>query len=106
MGHLHYGGTADPIEIPDRLLAHMKVVLATKLRRGESFTMSWRDEGRSTIWLHPAIELRFVFSSPEPELLDPDLLQQLANDAATASGMSVDLTPASTESPAPAHLRR
>lgn len=106
MGHLYYGGTANPIDMPDRLLAHVKVVVATKLRRGESFTMSWRDGGRSTIWLQPSIELRFVFSSPEPELLDPDLLQQLANEAATASGMTLDLTSTSTESPAPAHIRR
>jgi hypothetical protein len=106
MGHLHYGGTSNPIDIPDRLLAHLKVVIATKLRRGESFTMSWRDAGRSTIWLHPSIELRFVFSSPEPELLDPDLLQKLANEAATAAGISVDLTSTTTESPAPAHSRR
>lgn len=106
MGHLYYGGTTNPIEVPDRLLAHVKVVIATKLRRGESFTMSWRDENRSTIWLQPAIELRFVFSSAESETLDPALLQQLANEAATAAGMTLDLTSTSTDSPAPASLRR
>ena len=42
MGYLFYGNTAEPIEIPDRLLAHLKVVVATKLRRSESFTLSWR----------------------------------------------------------------
>lgn len=41
MGHLYYGTTPEPIRIPDRLLSHLKVVVATKLRRSESFTVSW-----------------------------------------------------------------
>jgi hypothetical protein len=107
MGHLYYGGTTSPIAVPDRLLAHIKVVIATKLRRSESFTMSWRDaETRSTIWLQPSIELRFVFTSPEPEMLDSDLLQQLAQDASSSAGLTVDFRTPSTESPAPASLAR
>ncbi|KAA9149910.1 hypothetical protein F6B41_06285 [Microbacterium lushaniae] len=103
MGHLYYGGSFEPIDISDRLLAHVKVVIATKLRRGESFTVSWRhpEQGRSTIWLHPAIELRFVFASPEPEMLDSALLQRFANEAATAAGLVLDLSDASLSSPVP-----
>ena len=41
MGTMYYGGSAMPIRIDDRALAHLKVVLATKLRRNESFTLSW-----------------------------------------------------------------
>lgn len=104
MGQLFYGGSVEPIEIPDRLLAHVKVVIATKLRRNESFTLSWRDPnaGRSTIWMQPAIELRFVFSSPDPEPLDGELLQRLSHEAAGTAGMMVDLSDAPTPSPAPA----
>ncbi|MGP3535671.1 DUF7882 family protein [Microbacterium sp. RD1] len=107
MGHLYYGGSVEPIVIPDRLLAHIKVVLATKLRRNESFTFSWRDQavGRSTIWVQPSIELRFVFGSADPEVLDPELLQQLAHEAAGTAGITVDLS-AATEIPAPASSRR
>ena len=42
MGTMYYGGSATPIHIEDRALAHLKVVIATKLRRGESFTVSWQ----------------------------------------------------------------
>lgn len=96
MGSLFYGSSARAIEIPDRVLAHVKVVIATKLRRGESFTMSWRHPsgevaGRSTIWLQPSIPLRFVFGSVEPEMLDPALLQTYANSANSSSGLTVDL---------------
>lgn len=33
MGMLFYGASAEPIFIEDRALAHLKVVIATKLRR-------------------------------------------------------------------------
>lgn len=96
MGSLFYGSSASPIRVPDRVLAHLKVVIATKLRRGESFTVSWRHPsgeptGRSTLWIQPSIPLRFVFSSTEPEALDPALLQSLANSANSAGGLVLDM---------------
>lgn len=103
MGYLFYGSAAQPIEIPDRLLAHIKVVTATKLRRQESFTLSWRHPedipgGRSTIWLQPAIPLRFVFTTAEPEMLNPTFLKELANAANSSGGLTVDLTMSVPES--------
>ncbi len=96
MGNLFYGNAVDPIDMPDRLLAHVKVVTATKLRRGESFTLSWRHPegvpaGRTTIWMQPAIPLRFVFDQPEPEVLEPAILKQLAEGANSAAGLLIDL---------------
>lgn len=83
-----------PIHIEDRALAHLKVVIATKMRRGESFTLSWQhpeDEprGRSTIWLHPAIPLRFVFDEPEPPVLNRQFIEELANSANTSGGIQL-----------------
>jgi hypothetical protein len=99
MGWLYYGDTAEAIEIPDRLLAHVKAVIATKLRRSESFTLSWKHgegeaQGRSTIWLQHSIPLRFVFTTPEAEVLDHELLQQLADSANSAGGLMLDLAAA------------
>jgi len=96
MAKLFYGTTPEPITIDDRMLAHVKVVVATKLRRGESFTLSWThgpDEpvGRSTIWLQPSIPLRFVFESEQPETLDQSLLKRMANDANSSRGLSLDI---------------
>lgn len=108
MAKLYYGTTPAPISIDDRLLAHVKVVVATKLRRGESFTLSWvhgADEpvGRSTIWLQPSIPLRFVFDSEQPETLDQNLLKRMANDANSSRGLSLDIEidePVAVASPA------
>ncbi|MDQ1112739.1 hypothetical protein QE418_002187 [Microbacterium testaceum] len=96
MGSLFYGSSASPIRMPDRILAHIKVVVATKLRRGESFTMSWRHPsgeptGRSTLWIQPSIPLRFVFASAEAEVLDPALLHSLANSANSSGGLTLEL---------------
>lgn len=91
---MYYGGDADPIQIEDRALAHLKVVIATKLRRNESFTLSWKHpegtpDGRSTIWLHPSIPLRFVFSDPEPPTLHPEWITALANSANSSGGITL-----------------
>jgi integrase len=94
MGSLFYGNAIEPISIPDRLLAHIKVVVATKLRRGESFTLTWRHvdgSGRSTIWVQPSIPLRFTFSSPEAEKLDSALLKRFADAASSSAGLTVSL---------------
>ncbi|GAB2978316.1 hypothetical protein GCM10027212_16770 [Actinotalea caeni] len=73
MGHLVYGcGSRHPFD--DRMLAHLKVAITAKLRRQESFMLSWsvdaeRGSGRRSLWLSPAVPLQFEFSgSRRPEL--------------------------------------
>jgi hypothetical protein len=92
MGNLYYGDSNEPIMIEDRTLAHLKVVLATKLRRNESFTLSWQHPegepaGRSTLWLHPSISLRFVFDDPETPALSQRWLSELATSANSSGGI-------------------
>jgi hypothetical protein len=94
MGNLYYGGAKDPIRIDDRALAHLKVVVATKLRRNESFTLTWphpvgHSPGYSTIWLHPSIPLRFVFDSSEPPVISRTWVENLANSANTTGGVTL-----------------
>ncbi|KHK98347.1 von Willebrand factor A [Microbacterium mangrovi] len=94
MGTMYYGGAETPIHIEDRALAHLKVVIATKLRRGESFTLSWQHpdddiRGRSTVWLHPSIPLRFVFDEPEAPTLSRQYIQELADSANTSGGIQL-----------------
>ena len=96
MGALYYGTDSEPIEISDRLLAHIKVVVISKLRRSERFTLSWASPsgsggGRATLWLDPSIPLRFVFDSAEA--LDPVLLHELAHQASSVRGLVIELDP-------------
>jgi hypothetical protein len=93
VGTIYYGGSDTPIHIEDRALAHLKVVIATKLRRSESFTVSWQhgedQRGRSTIWLHPSIPLRFVFDEPDPPELNRQWIEQLAHSANSTQGIQL-----------------
>ncbi|MDR7191294.1 hypothetical protein J2Y46_004160 [Microbacterium sp. BE35] len=94
MGTLRYGSGLDTLTIPDDVLAHVKIVITTKLRRGESFTFTWRHpegEGpaRTTLWIQPAIPLLFTFDSDEPVTLDRDYLQELAVAANSNAGLVV-----------------
>lgn len=94
MGTIYYGGSATPIHIEDRALAHLKIVIATKLRRGESFTVSWQHpddqpRGRTTLWLHPSIALRFVFDDPDPPSLSREWIAELAASANTSGGIAM-----------------
>ncbi len=95
MGSLYYGtAEAPPIQIDDRALAHLKIVIATKLRRNESFTLSWQhpegdSPGRSTIWLHPSIPLRFVFQEPDPPELSRQWVEDLAHSANSSGGITL-----------------
>jgi len=110
---LFYGSDSQPAELPDRVLAHVKAVVASKLRRGESFTLSWRHAddvpgGRSTLWVHPSIPLRFVFTNPEGEILDPELLKRFATAASSTAGLTIPLSDFDDEdaTSAPAYMTR
>lgn len=93
MGALHYGD-GDAIHIDDRALAHLKIAIATKLRRNESFTLSWihadgDPEGRSTIWLHPSIPLRFTFDTTETPKLNAKWIESLMHSANSTGGIQL-----------------
>lgn len=93
MGTIQYGGGSE-IHIEDRALAHLKVAISTKLRRNESFTLSWRHpegdaSGRSTIWLHPSIPLRFIFDEAETPQLNAKWIQTLMIEASSSSGITL-----------------
>ncbi|WP_426715327.1 hypothetical protein [Campylobacter coli] len=107
MGMIYYGGSPTPIHIEDRALAHLKVVIATKLRRSESFTVSWQHpedhpQGRTTLWLHPSIPLRFVFDEPEAPPLSREWIEELANSANSSGGIMLVSDHFDTEDGSPA----
>ena len=90
MGTLFYGAKGTEITFDDRQLAHLKVVIVAKLRRDEKFTLSWEgDDGRSTIWLHPAIELQFTFDERVRPPLNRGWIDQLMATANSGDGMRV-----------------
>ena len=90
MGRLTYGNTATPIELDDRLMTHLRLVIVTKLRRNESFplTLAMGDGIAETIWVHASIPLRFSMSQEVD--VDRALVVAMMNAASSAGGL--DLT--------------
>lgn len=93
MGFLIYGGTQE-YEFEDRTLAHLKVAITMKLRRQESFLMSWvnpveRGGGRVSIWLTPNIPLVFRFAGSRPPQLNKQWLNVLNDFSNTPRGLVV-----------------
>lgn len=90
MGTMFYGTSEQAIEVDDALLEHVQKVTLTKLRRGESFSMSWKDDDgrRETVWVHAALMLRFAIEE-ESGRLDGDLLRHLMDSANSNRGMDL-----------------
>ncbi|WP_022899314.1 hypothetical protein [Humibacter albus] len=92
MGALLYGGPEIEVKFDDRVLAHLQVVIGAKLRRGESFFFTWRDDvsvgdGRSSVWLAPGIPLYFRYSGSKPPAINPEWIERLALSANGAQGL-------------------
>lgn len=99
MGKLIYGSPGTAIEIEDRALAHLKVAMLAKLRRDEKFALSWQHGhdgggGRSTIWVHPAIPLQFVFNGSKQPVLNKAWVELLVESANSGSGIQLLPEPA------------
>jgi len=92
MGSLTYDSIV--IEFEDRLLAHLQIVIVNKLRRRESFAMSWRDapevgDGRSAIWLDPSIPIYFKFDGSRVPSINREWVERLAESAGSSHGLVV-----------------
>ncbi|WEG09515.1 ATP-dependent DNA ligase [Microbacterium horticulturae] len=93
MGKFIYEG-AVRVDIEDRILAHLQLVISSKLRRGEPFPFSWRDDasigdGRTSVWLHPQSSLVYKFYGSRLPPLNPAWIDALAYTANSTSGLYV-----------------
>jgi hypothetical protein len=96
MGRLKYDSTSGPISIDDTILAHVKIVIATKLRRQESFMMTWASaaggpDARTTIWIHPAIPLQFGFDHASPPPIDAGRIKAMMTALNATGELNLDM---------------
>lgn len=98
MGTIIYGNSNVEVEFDDRALAHLQVVITSKLRRGESFLFSWSNDtaagsGRNSMWLHPAIPLFYRFYGSKHPALNREWLEVLMTSSQTSNGLIFTLEP-------------
>ncbi|QYF75566.1 ATP-dependent DNA ligase [Cryobacterium sp. PAMC25264] len=96
MGKLIYDGIE--VEFDDRALVHLQVVIGSKLRRGESFFLSWNDApsvgaGRSSVWLHPGIPLYFKYFGGKTPRLNRAWVEALTTSANSGHGLLLSAEP-------------
>ena len=94
MGKLIYGQLVSA-EFEDRLLAHLEIVMAAKLRRTEGFLFSWKEEpggsaaGRTTVWVHPSLPIVFKYSGSRTPSINRTWIETLSISASSAGGLRV-----------------
>lgn len=98
MGKFIYENTIK-VDIDDRVLAHLQVAIGNKLRRGESFFFSWRDDaslgnGRTSVWLHTQSSLTYKYYGSRQPQLSRAWLEALAITANSPAGLHVVPEPA------------
>ncbi|GAA4343728.1 ATP-dependent DNA ligase [Microbacterium rhizosphaerae] len=102
MGRMIYEGSVR-LDTDDRTLSHLVVVISSKLRRGESFHFSWRNDasvgdGRTTIWVHPQASLVFEFDGSRRPSYNRSWLEALSVAANSPEGLRIVPEPADSDS--------
>ena len=93
MGKFIYDGNVK-VDFDDRTLAHLQVVIGTKLRRNEAFHFTWKDDasigdGRTSVWVHPRCSLVYKFYGGRRPQLNMAWVEALAYTANSPSGLYV-----------------
>lgn len=97
MGRLTYDDAVS-VDLDDRTLAHLQLVIGVKLRRGEPFHFSWNDGradgGRTTVWVHPQCSLTYRYDGARSPQLNPAWIDALASTANSPAGLRIVPEPA------------
>ncbi|MDX2376721.1 ATP-dependent DNA ligase [Microbacterium sp. LRZ72] len=80
------------VDFDDRLLAHLQIVIGAKLRRGESFHFTWKDDasigdGRTTVWVHPRCSLVYKFYGSRKPVINRAWVDALMYTANMPTGL-------------------
>lgn len=79
------------VDIEDRLLAHLRVVMMNKLRRGESFMLQVPagGAGYNSIWISPSMAIALQFYGGRQPALDRELLDDMMRAANGPDGLAL-----------------
>lgn len=103
MGKLIYDSSLT-IDFDDHVLAHLQLVMGAKLRRGESFFFSWKDDprngdGRTVLWIYPTAPLVFKFYGSRPPVINRHWVDALMLTANSSQGLQLVPEPDAPHSP-------
>lgn len=85
----------------DRILAHLQVVIWSKVRRGEQFSFTWTDPthggARTSIWISPHISLAFEFYGSRLPAINRQWVELLNKAANSPAGLQVFPEPSGSQ---------
>ena len=81
----------ESVAVDDRTLRHLQLAIGAALSVGESFHLSWWENGigRTSVWISPSTSIRFRFASAPPSDINPRWVMALRLAASSAAGISV-----------------
>lgn len=103
MGRFIYDTMANSVDIDDRTLAHLRIVVMNKLRRGEPFMFDVEigdGSGRRSFWMHPGVPLQFHFFGSRQPRINRAWVEELMQASSGPNGLNITPEPAADE-PAP-----
>ncbi|MFE7843576.1 ATP-dependent DNA ligase [Microbacterium sp. NPDC057407] len=92
MGRFIYDASSNSVDIEDRTLAHIRLVIMNKLRRGEPFMFDvdmGDGSGRRSYWIHPAIPLQFHFFGGRQPQINRRWLEAMMQAASGPRGLTI-----------------
>lgn len=97
VGRLLYDGAQ--FEFEDRLLAHLQVVISSKLRRSEPFFLSWTPDastgdGRHALWVDSGVPIHISYAGHRSPSLNRAWIEKLALAANSSGGLVITDEPA------------
>ena len=96
MGRFIYDTVANAVDIDDRTLAHLRIVVMNKLRRSESFMFDVEvgdGSGRRSFWMHPSVPIQFHFYGSRQPRIDRVWVEDLMLAASGPNGLSITPEP-------------
>ena len=90
MGLLHYGEARFAFD--DRSLAHLQIVVSTKLRRAERFFLSWNQSSESgderiAVWIDNGVQIYFQYSSTDQPSINRRWIEEMLDQANSSAGV-------------------
>jgi len=97
MGRFIYDTAANAVDIDDRTLAHLRIVVMNKLRRSEPFMFDVEigdGSGRRSFWIHPSVPLQFHFFGSRQPRINRAWVEELMQAASGPAGLTILPEPA------------
>ena len=96
MGRLIYGAAGDSVEIDDRTLAHLRVVVMNKLRRSEGFMFDVEigdGSGRRSLWINSSVAIQFHFFGSRQPRINRVWIEEMMQNASGPNGLTLGPEP-------------